>query len=187
MKCVAFSSRIYFWGSGQYENEVSKFYDCQMYAFDTATNRFEVVDARGDVPVGRFGHSMFVYDGKIFVFGGWNRRGVNAEETCERMKKSASYLNQFFCFHIDARTWRRCKPFGTAFNISHKYHSSSFEVIGSLAFLFGGMSVAFNSQNEWFILDLELTLKNFCIQELLKNKDFNISKLPPGLRRNFMQ
>ena len=196
---VAFGTKIYIWGGVREINNEPDFYNCQMYVFDTRTNCFEVVEARGDIPVGRWGHSMFIYGRKIFVFGGYNSNGVNADETYENKEKMRSYLNQLFCFDIDTRTWKKCKPFGASigFNQTHKNVYPSFEVIGSFAFLFGGDSVECDfiskqwylakPQDEWFVLDLQLSLKNFCIQELQKNESLSISKLPPGLRRNFIQ
>ena len=145
---------------------------------------------------------MFLYDGKIFVFGGYNHRGVNANETCEERRlshSSKSHLNQFFCFEIDSRTWRRCQQFGASRIGLHKYGvvCASIEVIGSSAILFGGHWKKHDNtakewhsvykDSAWFVLDLELTLKGFCVQELLKKKDLDVSKLPPGLRRNFIQ
>ena len=59
--------------------------------------------------------------------------------------------------------------------------------MGSRAFCFGGLSRPEFSDSDWFVLDLELTLKNFCVRELMKNKDLDVAKLLPGLRRNFIQ
>ena len=214
VKCIAFGPKMYLWGGRRrivyttddhnlcgcddYVIYDRYFYDCDVYAFDTRNNSFEVIDARGDIPVGRTEHCMFLYDGKIFVFGGSNENGVNAEETCGLTLASLRHsskrsLNQFFCFDIDTRIWKRCNPFGSVgLAAGHTLQDACFETMGSLAFCFGGYIEDTNGRfigcnPDLLILDLELTLKGFCIQELMKNKDFEISKLPPGLRRNFIQ
>ena len=119
-----------------------------------------------------------------------------------KQNRLQSYLYDWslFCFDIDSRTWRRCQPLGAARIGLHEYAVTGafIEVIGSSAFLFGGEwsrddYTAEESRHvpadysPWFVLDLGLTLKGFCVQELLKNEDLDISKLPPGLRRNFIQ
>ena len=108
--CIVFGPKTYFWGGRRQEEEGEEYiYGCEMYAFDTRNNSFEVIEASGDIPVGRDCHSMFLYDGKIFVYGGRNENGVNASETFEVMKRSKHSseicLDQFFCFDIGTRIW----------------------------------------------------------------------------------
>ena len=96
-------------------------------------------------------------------------------------------LNQFFCFDVDTSMWRECIPFPA----DHKIKTSSarpitFEVVGSLAICFGGLT-ELPDNSTWYVFDLELTLKGFCAQELMKDKHFDISRLPAGLKRFFVQ
>ena len=175
--CISLGFKMYLWGYRY------------MYAFDTRNNSFEVIDARGDIPTGMGRHSMFLYDGKIFVFVGIDYDTVDDADEDIFLSKD-EYMPQFFCFDTVSRVWRRCNPFGSLSLFSSPNFQAlacpCFEVMGSYAICFSVADFA-RDPSAWFVFDLELTLKGFCVQELMKSKDLDVSKLPPGLRRNFIQ
>ena len=200
VECIAFERMVYIWGGLAQDALLQPIYCREMYVFNTESKTFEAIEAGGNIPVGREGHSMFLYDEKIFLYAGFNRHGVNADETCEQTQGSRKkYMSKFFYFDIRARLWKRCNALGTTrIGLDSGYVSINFccEVIGSFLFAFGVPRMKPDRTTKtqcdyapWFVLHLEINseLTGLCVQELMKNDEFDIAKLPPGLRRYFIQ
>ncbi|GMR60158.1 hypothetical protein PMAYCL1PPCAC_30353, partial [Pristionchus mayeri] len=56
---------------GQYHS-TRDVYDEKMRALNLKTQKWRVVETKGEIPSGRRSHSAFQYDGKMYVFGGFN-------------------------------------------------------------------------------------------------------------------
>lgn len=95
-----------------------------MYRLDIKANTFTALDTLGTRPSARYRHSAVLYDGCIYVFGGY------------------SSLNDLHRFCISTRTWTQMTGPGTVF--SGRYDHSAV-VIGNKMYVFGGSCTSCNT------------------------------------------
>jgi N-acetylneuraminic acid mutarotase len=56
---------VYIFGGKDTENRLK-----DLWMFNLSEQKYREMDANGDVPASRNGHTMEYYDGKLYVFGG---------------------------------------------------------------------------------------------------------------------
>lgn len=103
------------------------------YAYHLETNAWEKMDIDSEEPLPElYGHSMSLYDNKLFVFGGLSG-GLSIEE--------AHSSNKLFCLDLEANEWKECavKYQGESKHlIPRAFHTAV--VIDNLLYLVGGIS-----------------------------------------------
>ncbi|KAK8761082.1 hypothetical protein V5799_027647 [Amblyomma americanum] len=68
----AIGSRIYVWG-GTVQHDLFAYSDSVRY-LDTVTCTWVRPHVEGIAPISRFSHTSFVYNGEMYIFGGYNRK-----------------------------------------------------------------------------------------------------------------
>lgn len=69
-----------------------EFYDDTLFRFDIEKSHWSIVQTQSS-PIGRRSHSAFVYNGKLYIFGGYNAQ-------------LKSHFNDLDCFDPEERVWR---------------------------------------------------------------------------------
>ncbi|TMW64004.1 hypothetical protein Poli38472_014709 [Pythium oligandrum] len=130
---VLHSSSIYIFGG---YNGSSRFNDLWEYSLEK--RKWSQVDAAGQVPSRRFGHSAVVHEGKnrLIVFGGWDGRDT---------------LNDLFEYNFDTKEWKRLTTIGTS--PPHRYRHTAV-IYGDSMFVFGGVDKTHSRFNDLQRLDL---------------------------------
>jgi len=194
--------KMYVWGgrevaAGRYDNPDMEEYGADLYVLDTTTNHWSIVTCRGDrskKPEGRRSHSAFVYQGRIYIFGGFN-------------SKIPMHFNDIWEFDPAQRSWQEIQPLGEG---PCPRRRQSCIIVGHRMFLFGGTSPKVNADgsicepepenvvdfdgvelfnsdeplrdhSDLHVLDMEFSLRTLC---LLKVQDLklNTSLLPRELQ-----
>nr|XP_023015220.1 kelch domain-containing protein 3-like [Leptinotarsa decemlineata] len=134
----------------------------------------------GDKPVGRRSHSSFVYNDKMYIFGGYN-------SLRER------HYNHMYEFDPKTMVWRKLHFEG---EIPSERRRQACVVVGDRLFLFGGTSpeapglVDFRGQSmddrlvdhsDMYVLDFKPSLKTLCILAVERYK-LDVSILPENIR-----
>lgn len=129
----------------------------------------------GERPVGRRSHSAFVYQGRMYVFGGFNAI-------------TSKHYNDMWEFDPMSNTWRCIVPLGES-PVQRRRHACV--LVGHRAFLFGGTSPPKDCSerdndklvdyNDLHVLDFQPTLKTLCLAAVLKH-NLKDSILPAKLR-----
>ncbi|CAB3398872.1 unnamed protein product [Caenorhabditis bovis] len=99
-------------------------YDDKLMALDLKTAHWRVVKASGKTPLGRRSHSAWVYNGKMFIFGGY-------------LGTRNRHFNELYCFDPKTNEWDIIEAFGT-YPSPRRRHCSV--VVDNRVFLFGGTS-----------------------------------------------
>jgi dynein heavy chain len=101
-----------------------------LFCFDCETEKWENLETVSEkLPPGRGGHSLFGYEDKIYVYGGWN---------------SEMHFNNMLCFDLETKEWNDCD---LVFGVPRWNHCSFLvEAIPNYSykfFIFGGESAAY--------------------------------------------
>ncbi|XP_070505488.1 kelch domain-containing protein 3-like [Chironomus tepperi] len=144
---------------------------------DLRTNQWIMPATIGKHPIGRRSHSAFVYNGLLWIFGGFN--GI-----------LDLHFNDLHCFDPIRNIWQNIETHGTKPKIRRR---QSCVVIGSKMFLFGGTCPSSNSSsnssapallidyNDTHVLDFSPSLKTLSILAVLKY-NLDQSDLPQEVR-----
>ncbi|XP_074032242.1 kelch domain-containing protein 3-like [Leptinotarsa decemlineata] len=134
----------------------------------------------GDKPIGRRSHSSFVYNNKMYIFGGYN---------CTRGR----HYNDMHEFDPKTMVWRELHFEG---EIPGERKEQTCVVVGDRLFLFGGsgpevagvydfreqlMDNTFVDYGDTFVLDFKPSLKTLCILAVKRYK-LDVSILPENIR-----
>uniref|UniRef100_A0A915Q2G9 DUF4110 domain-containing protein n=1 Tax=Setaria digitata TaxID=48799 RepID=A0A915Q2G9_9BILA len=98
------------------------YYSDILKVLNLQTGRWEDPKVTGDCPCGRRSHSAWVYNNKMYIFGGY-------------LGTENRHLNELHEFDPETSRWRRVKPFGLAPSPRRR---QCVIVVGSRVFLFGG-------------------------------------------------
>ncbi|XP_028969148.1 kelch domain-containing protein 3 [Galendromus occidentalis] len=155
----AIGTRMYIFGGrgdldGPFHTDV-EIYCNRLAYFDTETLRWCYPEKRGDIPPGRRSHSAFVYNGELYIFGGYESN------------KKLHYGNMY-CFNPKTEVWREF-PINvgrTGPPRARRRHASI--IAGSRLFIFGGTS-PMNDLERAAYLKSEKSTETDCLQDL---KDF---------------
>ena len=104
-------------------------------AWSSATGLFNVWTYLSQGATARTGHSIVIYNGKIYLFGGADDSG---------------YLNDVWEYNISSRIWTELSPSGTP-PAARAFHTA-IEYSGKM-YVFGGLDVS-SSYNDLYELDL---------------------------------
>ena len=94
----------------------------KLFALDLTTKEWTSVEAKGDLPTGRRSHSMWTYNGKIYMFGGYE-------------SKDNTHFNDLYSFDPLTSSWTRLLPDGYS-PCPRRRHCSC--LVGQRVFIFGG-------------------------------------------------
>ncbi|XP_059488640.1 kelch domain-containing protein 3 [Neocloeon triangulifer] len=168
--------------SGQYHS-YAEVYCNKITYLDTVTRTWHELETTGQPPPGRRSHSMFVYKGSLYMFGGYNGN-------------SNLHFNDLFCFDPRTNNWTELKPLGIP---PCPRRRQSCCLCGDRVFLFGGTSpkpavpmevdgIQDNSplqdHNDLHVLDFAPTLKTLCFLAMGKHK-IDCKNVPSVLIRDF--
>jgi N-acetylneuraminic acid mutarotase len=68
-KGIAYKSRLYFFGG--YQKKSGDYYD-DLFYYDLIRKRWDTIELNGDYPSERTDHSLVLYEGSIYIFGGYD-------------------------------------------------------------------------------------------------------------------
>lgn len=167
---TALADRMYIFGgrgdlNGPYHSQEEVYCSDIMY-LDTRTRRWHRPVTSGDVPIGRRSHSAFVYEGHLYIFGGYN--GL-----CN------VHFNDLYRFSPVHNKWHQLEPLGRP---PSKRRRQACLVVEDKVFLFGGTS-PFSNTNTHGIQDY-VTDENLqgLDAKLMDHSDLHILDFAPSLR-----
>ncbi|KDO24144.1 hypothetical protein SPRG_10571 [Saprolegnia parasitica CBS 223.65] len=130
---VLHASNIYIFGG---YNGSSRFNN--MYRYELLEKRWRKMDATGQIPSGRFGHSGAVHEAskRLVIFGGWDGRDT---------------LDDLYEYHLETGVWAVMKTTGKS--PPHRYRHTAVIYEDSM-FVFGGVDKAHSRFNDLQRLDL---------------------------------
>ncbi|KAE9552342.1 hypothetical protein FO519_004467 [Halicephalobus sp. NKZ332] len=137
----------------------------------SCTKEWTCIEADGDLPTGRRSHSMWTYNDKIYVFGGYESRGN-------------THFNDLYSFDPLTNVWTRLLPEGHS-PCPRRRHCSC--LVGQKVFIFGG--TAPNKQktksgkllidlSDTHVLDYSASLKILVTRKMLESSKLKKRKLP---------
>ncbi|XP_058764916.1 acyl-CoA-binding domain-containing protein 6-like [Vicia villosa] len=109
-----------------------------VWAFDTETECWSLMEAKGDIPTARSGHTIVRANSTLILFGG---------EDCKKRK-----LNDLHMFDLKSLTWLPLHCTGTAPSPRCNHVTSLYN--GKILFVFGGVSKS-RTLNDLYSLDFE--------------------------------
>ncbi|TKY71997.1 Acyl-CoA-binding domain-containing protein 4 [Spatholobus suberectus] len=109
-----------------------------VWAFDTETECWSLMEAKGDIPVARSGHTVVMANSVLILFGG---------EDAKRRK-----LNDLHMFDLKSLTWLPLHYTGTAPCPRFNHVAALYD--GKILFIFGGASKS-RTLNDLYSLDFE--------------------------------
>ncbi|KAL5097202.1 hypothetical protein RYX36_001529 [Vicia faba] len=109
-----------------------------VWAFDTETECWSLMEAKGDIPTARSGHTIVRANSTLILFGG---------EDCKKRK-----LNDLHMFDLKSLTWLPLHCTGTAPSPRCNHVTSLYN--GKILFVFGGASKS-RTLNDLYSLDFE--------------------------------
>ncbi|KAK7303144.1 hypothetical protein RJT34_14045 [Clitoria ternatea] len=109
-----------------------------VWAFDTETECWSLMEAKGDIPVARSGHTVVRANSVLIMFGG---------EDAKRRK-----LNDLHMFDLKSLTWLPLHYTGTAPSPRFNHVAALYD--GKILFIFGGASKS-RTLNDLYSLDFE--------------------------------
>ncbi|XP_072391369.1 kelch domain-containing protein 3-like [Diabrotica undecimpunctata] len=150
----------------------------ELWYLDLNTFTWHHCEVTGTVPVGRRSHSAFVYDEKMYIFGGYN-------------SDRDRHYNNIFEFDPKTNVWKKLSVTGKK---PCRRRRQACVLVGDRVYMFGGTSphpsVSANSRNiddklrdhsDMHVLDFKPTLKTLCIMAVRKYK-IEDTNLPQNLR-----
>ncbi|XP_017477425.1 PREDICTED: kelch domain-containing protein 3 [Rhagoletis zephyria] len=138
---------------------------------DMKTKMWHRPSTTGKIPVGRRSHSMFIYNGLIYIFGGYN--GLLDQ-----------HFNDFYTFDPKSNCWNLIKPFGRPPTARRRQVCI---VKDTHMFLFGGTSPDPQNSNQLIdnndthLLDFQPTLRTLSILAVI-NYRLDTTWLPKKLK-----
>lgn len=114
---------IYVFG-GRGNGPVDDFYCNSIMYLDVKTFKWHKPNTSGRVPAGRASHCAFVYNGKIVIFGGYQKR-------------LDLPFNELNCFDSKTNAWSLLRAKGQK---PEDRHRQVYLVVGNRMFMFGGMT-----------------------------------------------
>ncbi|KAK9885657.1 hypothetical protein WA026_012421 [Henosepilachna vigintioctopunctata] len=159
-------------------SNVNEIYSKDLWCLDLKTLVWQRPVVSGDLPCGRRSHSAFVYNNKMYIFGGYNAL-------------KAKHFNDLFEFNPMTSNWKKVKAIGEE---PCERRRQSCVLVGNRLFLFGGTSPLPNyydigqdiedklvDHSDMHILDFCPSLRTLCMLAIKKNK-LEDSSLPFNLR-----
>ncbi|CAF1026965.1 unnamed protein product [Adineta ricciae] len=158
-------------------------YDNQLYVFNPESQTWLQVATAGQVPPGRRSHSAFAYDGKLYIFAGYN-------------DVVGLHFNDLHEFNPLTSIWRRIKTAGIPNPIPRRRQCCL--VVGHRMYMFGGTSPVTASlflnnpedvrdipgnrlilydQSDLYVLDFAPSLKTLCFLFLAQQR-IDVHHLP---------
>ncbi|XP_002731257.1 kelch domain-containing protein 3-like [Saccoglossus kowalevskii] len=150
----------------------------KVHVFDTKDHSWHQPVTTGQLPDGRRSHSTFLYDGHMYVFGGYN--GVKDK-----------HYNDMFKFEPGSMVWTQIESLGFMKPCPRRRQCCC--VVGQQMLLFGGTSpcedptpgagddLNLMDHSDLYILDFAPTLKTLCKLSVITHK-LDISSLPHDIR-----
>uniref|UniRef100_A0A7E4VZJ0 Kelch domain-containing protein n=1 Tax=Panagrellus redivivus TaxID=6233 RepID=A0A7E4VZJ0_PANRE len=175
--CILGNKMYIFGGRGDEQltyQEMLDTYCDKLYALDLVNNEWEEVKAEGDRPSGRRSHSMWTYNGQLYLFGGYT-------------STNEKHFNDFYVFNPETKTWTRQKPVGQDPSPRRRQCSA---VVGDRVFLFGGTTPEKDTQKlidlaDMYVLDYAVTLKTLAAKRVVEVFPKGVESLPYlGYRMN---
>ncbi|XP_063906578.1 kelch domain-containing protein 3 isoform X2 [Zophobas morio] len=178
---VCINNRMYlFGGRGDSILLGQEFYCNMLWFLDLENCRWVKPEVTGEVPIGRRSHSAFVYNKKMYIFGGYN----NLEE---------KHFNDMYEYDPQTSRWSVVHTVGDK---PCERRRQACVLVGDRLFLFGGTSPQIPYLREpqedklidhcdLYILDFKPTLRSLCILTVRKHK-LDESVLPNTLRMDIM-
>lgn len=148
-----------------------------LWCFDPVTFTWCKPKVSGDIPFGRRSHSAFVYNDKMYIFGGYNAL-------------QRTHFNDLYEFNPESNTWKNLNILG---EYPCERRRQSCVVVNNRVFLFGGTSPLPNfdvsleledrliDHSDMYILDFEPTLRTLSMIAIKKYK-LDDSVLPDKLK-----
>jgi len=160
------------------------YYCNQVKYLDLKTESWHDVPKHPHEPPGRRSHACFVYDNKMFIFGGFNAREMK-------------HYNDMWCFEPTTNKWTQLDGYGYRPSARRRHTAVC---IGSRVYISGGTSpvsddlggefeMASKEENlqdhdQTIIVELEPKLNTLCMIKILNaHAKFDLSQLPDHLRR----
>jgi Rab9 effector protein with kelch motifs len=122
-----------FGGSNQQRKETSN----NLWALDMKSLRWELILARGEVPVNREDHTAVIYEGAMVIFGGFL---PNGERT-----------NDIFMYYFKENKWEKVSVLGLDLPRPRAGHSAL--VFGDSMVIFGGRDEESNKLNDIWVFN----------------------------------
>jgi N-acetylneuraminic acid mutarotase len=107
------------------------------WLLDLKTLRWDIIQARGDVPINREDHTAVIYEGAIVVFGGFL---PNGEKT-----------NDIYMYYFKENKWEKVSVLGLDLPKSRAGHSAI--VFGDSMVIFGGRDEDSNKMNDIWVFN----------------------------------
>lgn len=180
---VCIKNRIYLFGGRgtSYMNSFTNIietYSNVLWYFDLTTFTWHKPDVTGDIPCGRRSHSAFVYDDKMYIFGGYNAI-------------EGKHFNDLYEFDPSILRWRKIEAPGEE---PCERRRQACVLVGNRVFLFGGTSPLPNfcengqdiedrliDHSDMLILDFAPSLRTLCMVTIRKY-GLNDAVLPQNLK-----
>ncbi|XP_077496534.1 kelch domain-containing protein 3-like [Amblyomma americanum] len=166
----AIGTRMYIWG-GSVEDPSAAFGFVavdDIYYLETTSSTWVRPHVEGIRPAGRQEHSVFAYEGELYVFGGYNHEHICYAD----MHK----------YDPNKSRWTEVKPVGSGPSSRYAHGCCT---IGEKVFVFGGNGpLAYprgRPLKDMYILHLAPTLKNLCVLAVI-DAGLDFSRLPPIIR-----
>lgn len=126
-------NRMYIFGGrsdlhSPYHTE-AEIYCSQIVYLDLATNEWHMPKTTGAIPLGRRSHSAFVYNGQLYIFGGYN--GL-----------ANKHFNDLYGFDAEKNEWSVVTTRGV---LPKPRRRQVCLVVGSRLYLFGGSRYDFHT------------------------------------------
>jgi N-acetylneuraminic acid mutarotase len=132
-----------------------------LYVFESETLTWTQIEARGNIPERRCGHSASVVDGKIWIFGG--RTKTKKSLLFDSEGTGVIYKNDLYCYDPTANEWYRYEPRGIGPS-GRALHASA--VVGRKIYIFGGANSSGHGNDTSGFCDLyELDIDAMCWTE----------------------
>ncbi|KAL3986106.1 Galactose oxidase central domain family protein [Acanthocheilonema viteae] len=140
------------------------YYSDVLKVLNLKTGHWEDPKVTGDCPCGRRSHSAWIYNNKMYIFGGY-------------LGTENRHLNELHEFDPETSCWRRLKPFGTGPSPRRRQCAV---VVGERVFLFGGTMPSSSNKtdpvhsslcdlSDLHVLDFAPALKDLAANTIIRN------------------
>lgn len=136
------------------------FYDASVHFLDVQTQRWHLANVQpGEMPCGRRSHTMWTYEGCIYLFGGFE--SINNK-----------HFNDLWRFDPGTSKWTELKTTGQGPSPRRRQCTV---MVGSRLFLFGGTmpnpkkKTTLEDMGDLFVLDFSPSLASLCLESLRRN------------------
>eukprot|EP01126_Amoeba_proteus_P008291 TRINITY_DN1305_c0_g1_i7.p1 TRINITY_DN1305_c0_g1~~TRINITY_DN1305_c0_g1_i7.p1 ORF type:complete len:375 (-),score=79.34 TRINITY_DN1305_c0_g1_i7:165-1289(-) len=145
---------------GGYQRKSDLYFD-NMSVFDTETLTYIPIECRGNIPEKRCGHSSFVVDNRIWIFGGRVKVKMSTGFLGEDITQ---YRNDLYCYDPLTNEWIRYEPTGHG---PTPRALATATVVGKKIYIFGGANTSGNRHDPSGFCDLyELDLETMSWTEV---------------------